>query len=90
MLSLPSPRSPPMTEKMAEERVLRALGTATMRRKEYYQLVHEIRDAVETERKEWHKLVATLMKNLPWGALKGALLEDSRVKEAIRKKPADD
>ncbi len=43
-----------------------------------------IRAAVVVERVEWHKLVALMMKSLPWGALKGALLEDSRVKEAMR------
>jgi hypothetical protein len=47
-------------------------------------LVDARRAAVEAERKEWYALVALMMKSLPWGALKGALKEDSRVKAAIR------
>ena len=52
-------------------------------------LIREIRAAVEAEREEWYGLVSTMMKSLPWGALKGALLEDSRVKAAIRQKPEE-
>ncbi len=44
--------------------------------------------AVKAERKEWHALIAVMMRALPWGALKGALLEDSRVKDAIREEPS--
>ena len=44
----------------------------------------KIQAAIKEERKEWHKLIVLLMRNLPWGALKGALLEDSRIKSAMR------
>ena len=87
-----------MSEKTAEERALSVSLdlslTAFMNMQGPFpsdsvrsRVADEIRAAVQAEQKEWHGLISVMMKALPWGGLKGALLEDHRVKAAIRAEP---